>query len=37
MDEVYCPECGSPNVTVYDDDSCVCEDCEFRFHLHDLW
>ncbi len=36
MDGVYCPECGSPYVTVYDDESCVCEDCEFHFHLRDL-
>lgn len=31
--DVYCPECGSPNVTVYDDGSCVCDDCQFEFHI----
>jgi len=36
MDEIYCPECGSPNVTVYRDGSCECEDCEFKFHVDDL-
>lgn len=33
MNDIYCPECGSPNVTVYDDGSCVCEDCQFEFHI----
>jgi transposase-like protein len=36
MDEIYCPECGSPNVIVYRDGSCECEDCEFQFHINDL-
>lgn len=31
--DVYCPECGSPNVTVYNDGSCFCQDCEFPFHV----
>lgn len=31
--DVYCPECGSPNVTVYNDGSCTCQDCEFPFHV----
>ena len=33
VDDVYCPECGSPNVTVYRDGSCECQDCEFQFHI----
>lgn len=33
LDNVYCPECGSPNVTVYRDGSCECQDCEFQFHV----
>ncbi len=33
VDDVYCPECGSPNVTVYRDGSCECQDCEFQFHV----
>lgn len=33
FDDVYCPECGSPNVTVYRDGSCECQDCEFQFHV----
>ena len=33
MNDVYCPECGSPNVTVYRDGSCECEDCQFQFHI----
>jgi len=36
MDEIFCPECGSPNVTVYHDGNCECEDCEFQFHVADL-
>ena len=31
--DVYCPECGSPNVTVYEDGSCECQDCQFQFHI----
>lgn len=31
--DIYCPECGSPNVTVYRDGSCRCQDCEFPFHI----
>ncbi len=31
--DVYCPECGSPNVTIYRDGSCKCQDCEFPFHI----
>jgi Zn finger protein HypA/HybF involved in hydrogenase expression len=31
--DVYCPECGSPNVTVYEDGSCECQDCQFPFHI----
>ncbi len=33
LEDVYCPECGSPNVTVHSDGSCECEDCQFRFYL----
>ena len=36
MDEIYCPECGSLNVTVYEDGSCVCDDCEFEFYIDDV-
>ena len=31
--DVYCPECGSPNVTVYQNGDCVCQDCEFQFNV----
>ncbi len=31
--DVYCPECGSPNVTVFRDGTCRCQDCEFPFHV----
>lgn len=34
-EDINCPECGSPNVTVYEDGGCVCEDCEFEFHIDD--
>lgn len=33
MNDIYCPECGSPNVTIYRDGSCECEDCNFKFNL----
>lgn len=33
INDIYCPECGSPNVTVYRDGSCECQDCEFQFHV----
>ncbi len=36
MDDIYCPECGSPNVAIYSDGSCECEDCKFHFHVDDL-
>ncbi len=35
--DVYCPECGSPNVIVYNDGSCECEDCQFQFHISYLY
>lgn len=31
--DMYCPECGSPNVTVYKDGSCECQDCQFQFYI----
>ena len=33
MIEVYCPECGSPHVIVYEDGTCQCEDCQFEFYI----
>lgn len=33
MDDVYCPECGSPNVIVYNDGTCECEDYQFQFDI----
>ncbi len=34
IDNVYCPECGSPRVHVYSDGSCECLDCKFPFHIN---
>lgn len=29
MMDLLCPECGCPEVVVYDDGTCVCQGCEF--------
>ena len=34
MNDIYCPECGSPRVIVYRDGSCECEDCRFQFYVN---
>ena len=34
MNDIYCPECGSPRVIIYRDGSCECEDCRFLFYVN---
>lgn len=34
MMNVICPECGSPNVIVYDDGTLECGDCGFFWHIY---
>ena len=29
--EIVCPECGSSNIDVYDDGTCICQDCQYEF------
>ena len=33
-DNIYCPECGGPNVAFYEEYSCVW-DCDFEFYIDD--
>lgn len=33
---MICPECGSPNVTIYEDGTVVCEDCGFAGTIYDF-
>lgn len=30
-DNVYCPECGCEDVTIYDDGYCECNGCGFEW------
>lgn len=33
---MICPECGSPNVIIYDDGTTECEDCGFVGDIDDF-
>ncbi len=31
-ENVFCPECGCEDVTIYDDGTCECNGCDFVWH-----
>lgn len=31
-EELYCPECGCEEITVYDDGTCECEGCGYIWY-----
>lgn len=31
--DIICPECGSPNIDIYEDGTCICTDCGFVFTI----
>jgi hypothetical protein len=31
--EVYCPECGCDEVTIYDDGYCQCNGCGYEWYV----
>lgn len=33
---MVCPECGSPNITIYEDGTAVCDDCGFIGTTYDF-
>lgn len=32
-EEVYCPECGCDEVTIYDDGYCQCNGCGYEWYV----
>ncbi len=34
--DLFCPECGCPYVTVYEDESLECQGCGFFWHMYGM-